>query len=262
MTKKIILNDINNLLEMIRDQVQIIQSYEGKIPQIELDIIMSNIRRLYDDFYDLNVQNRQLKAEVADPSTKDTFADEPQRELVTIISKVILEEPEIKEIKEEKVVEKIEIHEVITKEEIPSVEPPKEEIKAPDVIKPAEKTKVPTDLFAETENVTLADKFRDDKKTFHDKITSHSSDKTIADTLQKPLADLRTGIGVNDRFVFINELFSGSMSDYQAAIEALNKQNDLNNALVLLNQYMHDLRWKENSDALIKLKGFLQRRFR
>jgi hypothetical protein len=252
MSKKIVFTDIHSLLEMIRDQVHIIESYEGKIPQIELDIIMSNIRRLYDDFYEVNYMNRQIKAEINEMD-QEIVEDEPQKELVTIISKVIPpEEPqqEVVSVKEEP-----ESHQ----EQV--IVPKKEEPVLPIPEKKTEKVTVPKDLFAENENITLADKFKDDKKTFHEKLSVAAKDKSIADTIQKPIGDLRTGIGVNDRFVFINELFGGSMADYQAAIEEINKQADLEAATRVVMQYKQALNWKEGSEALSKLMSFIRRRY-
>jgi hypothetical protein len=264
MSKRIILNDINTILEMIKDQVQIIQSYEGKIPQIEMDIIMSNIRRLYDDFYELNKHNRQIKQDKSALAEHQEEEEQPQRELVTIISKSI-------EAQEVSFPEKIEttppiehVHPVKDLEKTETQEKPPliEAVPVQEHIKKIEKKTVPKDLFAETENTTLADKYKDDKKTFHDKISGESNDKTFAETLQKSLTDLRTGIGVNDRFVFINELFGGSMSDYQAAIEEINKQADMEGAKQVIRQYQIVLGWKEDAEGLKKLIGFVQRRFR
>lgn len=260
MPKKLILNDINTLLEMTRDQVQIIESYNGKIPQIELDIIMSNIRRLYDDFYELNIINRQIKAENPGIDQSD-IEEEPQQELVTIISKVITTEEPIREAVKEVVPAKEDVAQVPVHKPEPAEEPQKEEQIAVAPIKKIEETKVPTDLFGDTENYTLADKYRDEKKTFHDKISGGNKDKTIADTLQKPISDLRTGIGVNDRFVFINELFGGSMADYQAAIEEINRQGNFEAATLVITQYKQVLNWKEDSGSLSKLMGFVKRRF-
>lgn len=269
MAKHIVFNDINTLMEMIREQSQIIQNYDGKIPQIELDIIMTNLQRLYEDFYELKKLNQQYKPEpVIDEEQIPVFETE-ERELVTIITdpapaaevhpeKMPDPEPEIKEERfTETVVKedvKTEVAPVIT-EKSPVTELKKQELQK----KPVKKAST-ADLFAEAENVTLADKFKADKKTFHDTIVHENKDKTLAETLLKPISDLRTGIGVNDRFVFINELFGGSMNDYQIAIEEINKQTDFARAENVLTELKAALGWND-TESYHKLLSFVRRRF-
>ena len=47
MEKNIIKEEIVEILEVIVEQSEVISSYEKQIPQIEIDIILSNIRDLY-----------------------------------------------------------------------------------------------------------------------------------------------------------------------------------------------------------------------
>jgi len=48
---------IAQTLEAITEQESVIQRYDGKIPQIEIDLIMENIRRLYENFHFLDKMN-------------------------------------------------------------------------------------------------------------------------------------------------------------------------------------------------------------
>ncbi|MDZ7742618.1 MAG: hypothetical protein U5Q03_12920 [Bacteroidota bacterium] len=58
MNKRILKKEISNILEALHEQAEIILSHEGRIPQIEMDIAMGNIRKLYEDFYLLDKENR------------------------------------------------------------------------------------------------------------------------------------------------------------------------------------------------------------
>jgi len=271
MAKHIVFNDINDLIGMIREQSQIIQSYEGKIPQIELDIIMSNLRRLYEDFYELNKINLQFKAEVSEENMGDFEFESSEKELVTIIAdpmpirEIVVEKKEPEPEKQsEPVQEKVVVEEKPEPEIIPEViqtAPEKVEHVKPEPVKTSGKKGATADLFADAENVTVADKYKSEKKSFHDKISGANTDKTLADTLLNPIGDLRTGIGVNDRFVFINELFSGSMNDYQVAIEEINNQPDLAHAEQIISELKRVLNWKESSESIGRLLGFVRRRF-
>ena len=54
LNKTIIREEIQWLLEAIAEQFEAINAYEDKIPQIEFDIIMENIRKLYENLHLLN----------------------------------------------------------------------------------------------------------------------------------------------------------------------------------------------------------------
>ena len=49
--KQILLDEIRWLLEAINEQYNVIVEYDKKVPQIEFDIIMENIRKLYQDLH-------------------------------------------------------------------------------------------------------------------------------------------------------------------------------------------------------------------
>ncbi len=66
----------------------------------------------------------------------------------------------------------------------------------------------------------------------------HNDDKSIVENLtNRPLADLRAAIGINEKFLFVNELFGGSLQEYNQAIQALNQAGNLDSALEIFNSY-------------------------
>ena len=57
--------------------------------------------------------------------------------------------------------------------------------------------------------------------SLNDQLASHS--KEVADELgAAPIKDLRKAIGINDRFLFINELFRGDETMYERSIKTIN----------------------------------------
>jgi hypothetical protein len=57
--------------------------------------------------------------------------------------------------------------------------------------------------------------------SLNDQLASHS--KEVADQLgAAPIKDLRKAIGINDRFLFINELFRGDETMYERSIKTIN----------------------------------------
>lgn len=64
-------------------------------------------------------------------------------------------------------------------------------------------------------------------------------------------------IGINDRFLMINDLFGGDASVYQLVIEKLDKYNDLDDAMI----YIHDTyNWNPNNEGLKLLVELLSRK--
>ena len=87
-------------------------------------------------------------------------------------------------------------------------------------------------------------------------------DFTLADKLQQnPLHDLKSAIGINDKFLFVNELFGGSMEKYNKSIENLNDLKTLNGAMIYLNELKIELQWNSSNEAYQKLKDLVSRKF-
>ena len=61
METKNIKEEIKNILEVLNEQFAIIDEHQKRIPQIELDIVMANIRHFYELFYELNKLNSYHK---------------------------------------------------------------------------------------------------------------------------------------------------------------------------------------------------------
>lgn len=77
-----------------------------------------------------------------------------------------------------------------------------------------------------------------------------------------PIKDLRKAIGVNDQFVFINELFRGDEAMYERCIKTINSFNIFPEAEYWMNrELMTKLGWDENSESAIHFYQLVKRRF-
>ena len=83
MSKNILKNQIISLLEEIVEQSKTINAYEGQIPQIELDIVMANIRELYTAYHKLNEINNSYTKHV-DKSNQSYEKEEIKEEEVPL----------------------------------------------------------------------------------------------------------------------------------------------------------------------------------
>jgi uncharacterized membrane-anchored protein YhcB (DUF1043 family) len=87
-------------------------------------------------------------------------------------------------------------------------------------------------------------------------------DNSLAARLQrKPVADLISAIGINDKFLFLNELFGGSMEKYNKSIRLLNSFSTLLGAKTYMSELQIEFQWDCNSDAYKKLADLVERRF-
>jgi len=89
----------------------------------------------------------------------------------------------------------------------------------------------------------------------------HEDNSLAAKLQQHPLQDLRTAIGVNDKFLFVNELFGGSMEKYNKSIENLNDLKTLTGAMIYLNELKIELQWNSSNEAYQKLVELVRRKF-
>ena len=87
-------------------------------------------------------------------------------------------------------------------------------------------------------------------------------DHSLAAKLQQaPGRDLKSVIGINDKFLFVNELFGGSMEKYNKSIENLNDLKTLNGAMIYLNELKIELQWNSSNEAYLKLKDLVSSKF-
>ena len=105
------------------------------------------------------------------------------------------------------------------------------------------------DLFAAEEpafNIKLKDAR---EKTFSPRIPSER------------IQNLKTAISINEKFMFINELFDGNLREYNETIETLNGFTNLDQAADFLDLMRKKNFWDTGSNPFKKLKELLERRF-
>lgn len=94
--------------------------------------------------------------------------------------------------------------------------------------------------------------------------------QTLADTIapprdrasellrNEPVTDLRRAIGINDRFLLIRDLFGGDGAAYEAAIDALNGFDNLDDCVIYIAEHYA---WNPNSDGAVLLMELLERKY-
>lgn len=104
----------------------------------------------------------------------------------------------------------------------------------------------------------LADKYADGKRLIHQTIAESRQGKDLSSRLQtKPLKDIAKAIGLNDKFLFIKELFGGDTNLYESTLRRLNEASSMEEAMVLLKEF----NWEMDEMPARKLVELAQRKF-
>lgn len=84
---------------------------------------------------------------------------------------------------------------------------------------------------------------------------------TQAANLERKVSDLRTAININDKFSFITELFHSNMRGYNDFIMQLNDITDRDTATALVNQVAEQYKWDEGSAAVKSFRKIFDKKF-
>jgi len=101
---------------------------------------------------------------------------------------------------------------------------------------PEVKSEAKAEAAAEKGKPILADKFSA-AEIIGKKVSSVKQDEVISSVMHnKPISDIGAAIGINDKFYFIRELFSGDTRAYQDTIKRLNSSGSLGEAMKILDE--------------------------
>ena len=260
MNPKLIKEAISQKTDTIREQIEIINQNDGRIPQIELDMIMSNVRKLYEKLYLLNKMNSDLIG-FSDTDEKKSADIKP------IIADSIRIEVDKKEEKIQEFEETDDSEKFVEKEE--TIQETNIVFETADEQKPVENKEIVKEINFQKEKIIIetakktekikpvVDLFSMNEESIADKFIKENDDSVAAKITKKKTSDLKSIIGINEKFLFINELFNGNMQDYNEAVNSLNSFTSIEEA----NSYIISLKqskdWDDNSQAFKILNEFI-----
>lgn len=107
----------------------------------------------------------------------------------------------------------------------------------------------PTAREIKDETAIIADRFSGRTDTILDKFGSMPKENDISSVIKtKPVDKLSDVIGLNDKFLFIREIFKGSRQSYDEAVARLDSAGSYPEALEILKNYSE----KEEDDEVVK----------
>jgi hypothetical protein len=200
------------------------------------------------------VELEEARSEVIDPEPEPENAAYQQAEVEDIQKELPVEvmeekpEPEepVNDVEEEPVMETVENHEAVYEDvmiEKASDEPEPEEPVDTD-------PRTMLDLFSEAQDDSLAT------------VLQKSNQPNLGEKLEHSrVGDLREGIGINDKFQFINELFNGDMDQYNKVLDELNSFSSRQGALTYLSELSVQYDFSKTGMAFQKLKSLLDKKY-
>jgi hypothetical protein len=113
-------------------------------------------------------------------------------------------------------------------------------------------------LAKAAETKIIADRFSQASTSFNDELGNRNSDEEIPDILKTiPITSLSEAIGVNDRFLFIREIFKGNKEAYAEAISRLENTNSMTEARAIIVSYTGD---NTENEAILQLLDLMKRK--
>jgi hypothetical protein len=230
LNKTILREEILWLLDAIAEQFEAINAYEDKIPQIEFDIIMENIRKLYENLHMLNRMGDSFQhfnlSQAGIPAIKPLIPAGSERDQTSKPDEKPAVQPSVKIMVE-------------TAPPEPLQNEPHRPAKRPSEI----------DLFS-TESVEFSEKLKETREK------SYASER-----LSSQRKDMKASISINEKFLFINELFDGNLREYNITIETLNGFAELRKALEFLDLLRLKNLWESESVAFNRLRELVEQKF-
>lgn len=107
----------------------------------------------------------------------------------------------------------------------------------------------------------LNDTILDEEISINDKLKVKSNEVGTT-ILQSPVKDLRKAIGINDKYLFINELFSKDEAMYERSIKTINNFGTYKEAEQWMNRELYTkLCWLKDSTIVESFYSLVKRRF-
>lgn len=258
MEKKALMNEILALLEKVNRQAHIL-TYLPNMARIDVDLLLAQLRQVYDKTIDLQTSVENSRHEIkpvpkpvpivethlptptppaSKPNDPSLFqAVEPPKHESSVIVEIVKENHDVADIDEEV---------FVLKHSAPIIPP----TPLPVEPKPIHHV-VPEHLHTPEAPKSL-------HQAFEEKAVDHS----LASRLQyNPINDLRSAIGINDKFLMMNQLFKNSLEHYNTTIDRLNNFHNFEDADDFLIQLKELHSWTDELPALEKLTHYLKRRY-
>jgi hypothetical protein len=252
-TIEILTKDIQDIEKLVRN----LNNYTTP-PQIELDLAMSKLRRIYELLSmissDIKSDRKEMELEVESKQSDDSEQIETVKSTHTSEIPTPEQRPGVKEkVAEPVITKKTEIE--VTKEEQVNIEENEETepiLQAdPDMKEPLSEEPVAPEKKRKEASI-LAEKFEADT-SLNEKIAPGMNSNISTKIKGGPIDSIKRNIGINDRFLIIRELMNGDNEGFIQIIQRLDDCTNFNEAFKHIQSRFSDDLEHEGVKILINL---------
>ncbi len=246
------MSELKDQLNKLNERVEELETNPSELTK---DALLAEVRAFYDA-----VKNTELKAVAkapkAAPAAKEVVAPAPVVEAIPV--------------KEERKPEPVAVapaEPVVEKTPEPVVEVPTPVAEIPEPVAEAPK-KVVEEPVAEAKPVVETPVAEEKPKAKKEPMigkeepVSKAADKKIlaGQFNQEPLADLRSGIPLNEKFGIIRNLFKGNASDFGDAVLKLNNAANSKEMAHYIELLTQRFEWDDRTEAYQSFMGYVERK--
>ena len=141
------------------------------------------------------------------------------------------------------------------------VEEPKPTYVAQQLFNTAFETTVEAPTLSQYKTAEVHERIAEKKESLNDRLKQEKTE--LAHVLKEsPIKDLRKGIGINDRFAFVRELFRGDEAAYERSIKTINNFGIYSEAEYWMSRELKlKLGWNEDNATVQHFYQLVRRRF-
>lgn len=291
MKLKAAFEEIEIVLNELNEQFETIKKNEARVPQIEIDIMMASMRKIYECMSQINKQKEFPRVEESfdfvPELDNNVLIESEAEEAIPEQTEAIIEETVLfkEDLTDNKVAANI-VEEIANLEESIQIEMQKSiHIELEERIQSIEEKSLQKELKESMQSIeeepkehTLQAKaksprvekprtglllqFEDEIFSVNESVGQKSKDKSLVNKLSNTrIENLKSAIGINDKFYFINQLFGGNSQAYEDVIYALNNFKRFEEAMQYIGTLKYRYEWNTESEAFHKLIHFLERKF-
>lgn len=247
MNKYQLRKEIAELIDSIKEHSDNIGTRK-RIPQLELELILSKIKKLYEKsiiFNYINQHHIEDNDDHEEPVIPAALEEVKEDELNKKISDENITNKQLKE-PEELLADNLEQKQTEIVEEI------KHEEQTIDISTQEKVAIEVNNKISEAVNLSL-----------NDKLSKQVADVSLLSKLRKkPVEDLVKSIGINERYLFTKELFKGNSEAFIQHVRAVNSVNSYEEAQQYLEkEVIPNFNWDANNPAVNEFLDLVQRRF-
>ena len=273
-----IIFDIEELLNKMSNQIRFLIRNEEPMSQLDLDLMMKNTRKLYDTLCSIDVKEEDISLQDYESTSQQVEDDESLQDYKTTSQQVeddgllTPEDDDHVDMVWDFTIEDAEEEDISLQVNETTSQQVEDDESLQDYETTSQQVEEEVDLVTQRlgDSVTSEEEdsgIRAYRKTSNEHHTlgdvwEQAEDNSLAARLQRTaVSDLMTAIGINDKFLLLNELFSGSMEKYNKSIRALNSFSTLLGARTYMSELQIEFQWDCESEAYKKLSDLIERRF-